>query len=414
VKSVKEKDKTLKIVKNTAFILTFLTILIVPLSSTFALQTNYSAKFEFTYDFSEDNLNTNLSTEFRINANAFGSGYDLSFSLKDTSLESAKLVIKNDAFKLSLYDNTTYGSTQDPIVLYKINSGQNGLEVEIYPIFPVKLTFFNTLNLMHAQMNFPDTLLIIGKRDNLFDAAIYYNKTFGSVNFKSEIAAQDLTHFNVKNSLLYTQISENNYRWGGTYILAGASDTSFSYSSQVINQQNMVNLWHRFGSSPSFNTYINTHFNFATLPSDLDKNTEVGLDVNFGQIYLNVKKTGVSNVTGFTPDRWGNFYFAFGSKFSLFDFSGNLGYAFGKPIHNSINTLGELFYLDVSKNFGNISLFSKYQKVIGYYEEKDFFYSEIKFTGFANGEVALRIGDGDFERKDAFKPVGGVYFSLWW
>lgn len=380
------------------------------LSSTFALQTNYSANFGFTYDFSEDTLKTSIDTGFRINASSFGSGYDLSFSLKDTSLESAKLVLKFNTLRLSLYDNTTYGSTPDPVVLYQINTGQNGLEFELYPF---KLTLFNSLDLMHIQMNFSDALLILGKRGSLFDMALYYNKNFSNINLKSEIVLQDMVHFNIKNSLFYTQISGNNYSWGVTYILAGASDTKLQYSPQVINQQNTVSLWYKLGSINSFNTYINTHFDFETISDDLAKNTEVGMDINFGQMYLNVKKSNFSNITGLMPNQWGNFYFKLGSRISFLDFNSNLGYAFGKPIHSLVNTLGELFYVDMSKNFGNISLFAKYQKIIGYYEEKDFFYSEIKFTGFSNGEVTLRIGDGDFE-KNPFTPVGGIYFNLWW
>lgn len=380
-------------------------------SISFALQTNYSANFSFTADFSQNPVVTNFGSEFRIMGSSFGSGYDLSFSLKDTNLESAKLVLKFDNFKLSLYDNQIFGTTTDPIVLYQITTGQNGLEFQ-YDNY--KLALFNSIDLMYVLGNIGDMGFIVGKRGSSIDIAASYGVKFAGMNLNVEGIVQNVTSFDVKNLVGFSLLTDQSQNWGIRYVFAGAKDTKLPYSPQTINEQNTLVLWYKFGKSPSFNIYLDTYFGFENPSKNFMDNTTVGLDVNFGQMYLNLKKIGLSDVNGLMPTDWGKFYISAGTQFSIFDFSTRIGYAFGKPIHNSVNTIGELLYGEAGRTFGNISLFAKYQKIIGYYEEKDFFYSEVKFTGFSNGEVAIRIGNGDFNGNNPFVPAGGVYFNLWW
>ncbi|MCX7654787.1 MAG: hypothetical protein N2Z58_08965 [Fervidobacterium sp.] len=377
----------------------------------FALQTNYSANFSFTVDFSQQPFSTNFGSEFRIMGSSLGTGYDLSFSLKGSNLESAKLTLKFEELKLSLYDNQIFGTTNDPIVLYQITTGQNGVEIG-YGNY--KLVLFNSLDLMYLSGNINEIVFIVGKRGNLIDTAASYNIRLSSANLKTECIIQNITSFDPKNFVGLALLYDQKQNWGVRYVFAGGKDTKLSYSPQEINEQNNLVLWYKFGNSPSFNTYLTTYFGFENPTRDLIDNSVVGLDITLGQMYLNLKKTGFSSISGLLPNNWGKFYIAAGTQFSIFDFSTKLGYGFGKPIHNSISTIGELFYIEASRNFGNISLFSKYQKIVGYYEEKDFFYSEIKFTGFSNGDVVVRVGNGDFDKDNPFKPVGGIYFNLWW
>ncbi len=369
-------------------------------STLFALQTNYSTKFSMSFNFSEEQLKTNFGSEFRITGNSFGSGYDLSFNLNGTNLESAKLVLKFDTLKLSLYDNTIFGSTNDPIGIYKIDSGKNGIEIEYSPF---KFVLFNNFDLMYISTNLSDYYIVIGKRGKIFDTALSYSSKFLNNNLKAEVAVKDIANFDVKNTFLFGQFADGSYNWGLTYEFIGSEE-----------KQNTVNLWYKFGNLPSFNTYLNTQFGTDNLTQDLLNNAKVGIDVNLNQFNLSLKKTNLTTFSGLMPTQWGEFLISFGTKFSLAEFNGSLQYTFGKPIHSSVNTIGEIFYGEIGRNFGNISLFAKYQKIIGYYEEKDFLYSEVKFTGFSFGEVKFWIGNGEFDKNNPFIPILGVEFNLWW
>lgn len=383
-----------------AKVFNILILIIFSFSTLFALQTNYSAKFSMNFDFSEEQLKTNFSSEFRMSGSSFGSGYDLSFNLNGTSLESAKLVLKFDTLKLSLYDNAIFGSTNDPIGIYKIDSGKNGIEIEFSPF---KFVLFNNVDLMYASSNLSDYYIVIGKRGKIFDIALSYSAKFLNNNLKAEIAVKDIANFDVKNSPLFCQFADGNYNWGLTYKFTGSDE-----------KQNTVNLWYKFGSLPSFNTYLNTQFGTDNFKQDLLNSAKVGIDVNLNQFNLSLKKENLTTFSGLMPTQWGDFSISLGTKFSLAEFNGSLQYTFGKPIHSSVNTIGEIFYGEIGRNFGNISLFAKYQKIIGYYEEKDFLYSEVKFTGFSSGEVKFWVGNGDFYGNNPFTPILGIEFNLWW
>lgn len=379
-------------------------------TAVFAFQTNYSAEFKFEYDFSKEPFETFFSTDFRIAGSTFGS-YDLSFSLKGTSLESAKLLLKLDNAKLVLYNNTVFGTTNDPLVLYKISDGKNGIELQ-YGDY--KIVLFQNLDLYYLSAKLNNFFFIVGKRGSIFDVANFAAFDLSHLILTTEIVSQDIGNFSIKNAVMLFNLAEKTNNYGIRYILSGATNTSLPYSPQVLSAQNTLSAWYKFGSNPFFNTYLSTHFNFDEIMNDLEKNTKLGIDISIGAAYANFEKSGLSNIFAFAPSEWGNFLVKIGTGFSLFDFSGRVEYSFGKPIHNSINTLGEIFYGEIGKSFGNISLFGKYQKIIGYYEEKDFFYSEVKFTGFSNSEVRLHIGNGDFYGNNPFKPSGGIYFRLWW
>ncbi|MFN6992407.1 MAG: hypothetical protein ACK4MM_06780, partial [Fervidobacterium sp.] len=302
---------------------------------------------------------------------------------------------KLEDIKFSFYNNIAFGTTNDPIVLYRISDGKNGIELESGTY---KIALFENLELAYLSANINNYSIILGKRGNLFDLAGFANFNLPVLNINIELVSQNIGNFDVKNMVFFVSLSEKTNNLGVRYTLAGASNTALVYSPQVIQAQNNLISWFKFGDSTLVNSYLNTYFNFDTLVNDFLNNTEIGLDIstkiNTGSLYLNLKKYGFSNISGLMPNEWGEFQIKVGTNFSLFDFSTRLEYLFGKPIHNSVNTIGELFYGELGKAFGNISFFVKYQKIIGYYEEKDFLYSELKFTGFSNGEVALRVGNG--------------------
>ncbi|MGQ9855653.1 MAG: hypothetical protein ACUVQF_02880 [Fervidobacterium sp.] len=384
------------------------------MASVFALQSTFSANFSLGIDFSNgfNALTSSISTEFRMNPSAFGRDFDFSASLKNSDLESAKLSLKINNIKMNLYKNVGFITTNDPVVLYKIDGGRDGIDINS-AIGKLLLSG----EVMYLELPVPAVQnhnLIFGKRSNKFDVAFSgYQKLVG-LNLNYELIQQDVLNFETKNSFLFFSVAEGNYNWGVRYILAGAPDSRLVLSPTYVSNQNVVSAWYKFGTSPAFNTYVNTNFDFENTVEDLLNNSEAVIDVSYGGLFVNLKKTGFSDITGMMPTEWGKFMVTFGNTFSLMDFSGKASYSFGKPIHTSVNTIGEIYYVELGRSFGNISTFAKYQKIIGYYEEKDFFYGELKFTGFQNAQVSLQIGNGDFAGDNPFKPVFGININTWW
>ncbi|WP_448377376.1 hypothetical protein [Fervidobacterium sp.] len=393
-------------------LLLVLIILTFILSSLLALQTNFSVNFSLQYDLSDEKPKGSISTEFRMNPSAFGREYDLSVSLKNADLESARLSLKMEGFKVELYKNISFVKTSDPVILYKIDSGRDGLN-----ILTSDAKFVFSGDVMYAEAKIPylqGMNLIVGKRNDKFDAAIHGFQKVAGLNVNYELIQQDLKDFNTKNAVALLSVAENNYNWGIRYLLAGATNTSLALSPQYIGNQNTFSAWYKFGSQPAFNTYVNTNFSFEKFSDDVLKNTEVGMDVNYGGAFVSLKKTGFADVTGAMPTEWGKFNISLGTTFSFMNFSGKFAYSFGKPAHNVVNTIGEVYYLELGRSFGNMNLFAKYQKIIGYYEEKDFFFGELKFTGFQNADFAIQLGNGDFAGDNPFKPVVAFKINAWW
>lgn len=387
-------------------------ILTFILSSLFALQTNFSTSFSLQYDFSGETPSVAFSSEFRMNPSAFGRDFDLSISLKDTNLESAKLSLKIENVKLNLYKNISFIKTTDPLVLYMIDSGRDGIDIHVAG---TRFVFSGDVMYVDTKVPFVQGVgLIVGKRNEKFDTALYGFQKISGLNVNYEFALQDVTNFDMENSVAMVSVAEGNYKWGVRYLLAGATNTSLALSPQYITNQNIVSAWYKFGSQPAFNTYVNTNFSFEKFSDDVLKNTEVGMDVNYGGAFVSLKKTGLADVSGIMPTEWGKFNISFGSMFNFMNFSGKFAYSFGKPAHNVVNTIGEVYYLELGRSFGNMNLFAKYQKIIGYYEEKDFFFGELKFTGFQNADFAIQLGNGDFAGDNPFKPVVAFKINAWW
>jgi len=399
-------------VRNQKLNLTFLILISFTVTSLFAFQSNFSAGFSLQYDFSNEQSIASLSTEFRMNHSVFGKDFDLSLSMKNADLESAKLSLKLFGITTNLYKNVLFIKTTDPVILYKVDSGRDGMDIQLSNI---KVLFSGDVMYVDTKLTFVQRIgFIVGKRSDKFDAAIYGLQKFGGLNVNYELIQQDLTKFDIKNSVGMVSVAEGNYNWGVRYLLAGATNTTLALSPQYISNQNIVSAWYKFGSQPAFSTYVNTNFSFEKFSDDALKNTEVGMDINYSGAFVNLKKTGFADVTGAMPTEWGKFNVSLGTTFSFMNFSGKFAYSFGKPAHNVVNTIGEVYYVELGRSFGNMNLFGKYQKIIGYYEEKDFFFGELKFTGFQNADFAIQLGNGDFAGDNPFKPVVAFKINAWW
>lgn len=380
-------------------------------ASLFSFSTNYSAKFTYSTDFSQQQSNTSLSTEFYINGSSFDSNYDLSFALTGTSINSSKLAFKFDPFALVVYKNQIYGTSGDQIILYQISDGQNGVSIHYTPL---SVYMFNSLDLMYAQYGLSNGNILMGKRGSNFDGAIDFSNTFGNFRLATEFVWQNVNKFDFTDAVCLVLLSDANSNWGIRYVVTPSTTKYLAFSPQTLGNNDIINAWYKIPGKLSINSYVNTRFDFDNVGDNLYDNTEVGVDLNYSNVSLSLKKTGLSDVSGIMPDEWGKFAIGTSYSFTMLGFNGKLAYSFGKPAHNTIATLGEVFYVELGKSFGNTSVFGKYQKIIGYYEERDALYMEIKFAGFDNGQVTLSLGNTDFYNVNTFKPILNIEFSLWW
>lgn len=377
----------------------------------FSLSTNSSVRFTLTLDFQNEEPTQSLETEFNLNASAMSSGVDLSFGLIDGSLNTVRVSFKINEVTLDLYKNQIFGSSSDPLVLYSIRDGQDGLSIRFGAL---DLFAFNTLDLMYAQYGYSNGVLIVGKHGNKFDAAVSFGTNLWDLNLSFEAAWQDFGSLNTNNTVFLISVAGKSFNWGIRYLLSPSSELKLSYSPQLLGSNNITSLWYKFDLfGARFNTYLNTRFNFDEPLAGLVKNSELGLDVTFGDFTAYVRKNGFDDIISIAPTEWGKFSTGFSYSFSLFEGRGKFAYLFGKPAHNTVFTLGEVFYVEYGRSFGNVHLFAKYQKIIGYYEEPGTFFLEAKITGLGNAEAKFWLGNGDFYNNNTFKPVVGVQFGVW-
>lgn len=378
----------------------------------FALSTNTFTKFRIIVNFPEDGISQSLETEFGLNGSAAGRGFDLSFALSGTGLSGARIGFKFDEFTLNFYRNQRFGTTNDPLILYRIDSGQDGVSLKLGSF---SANLFNTLPLMYVSYEHPFGVLILGKRNDKFDIAASLGLEVPGVKFIGEAVWQDFASFDSNNTVYLLTLAEGGFTWGIRYVLAPSKNLSLAYSPQGLGANNILSAWYKFDVlGARFNTYANSRFNFDAVVDGLMKNSELGVDVSLADLTFWAKKKGFDNVSGPMPNEWGDFSLGLSYGFSIFDGKAKVSYSFGKPAHGTISTLGEVFYGEFGRSFGNVHVFGKYQKIIGYYEEKDTAYGEVKFTGFGNAEVKFWLGNGDFSSVNTFRPVAGVEFSLWW
>lgn len=377
-----------------------------------ALTTNTFTKFRLVVDFREDGVSQSLETEFGLNGSTIGKEFDLSFSLQGTRLSSSKVGFKLGELALDFYKNQRFGTSNDPLVLYKVDGGHDGLSVKI-GTFSAHL--FNTLPLMFLSFEYPLGVLLLGKRNENFDVAGSFGLELSGVRFIGEVAWQDFTAFDVNNTVYLLMLTEGGLTWGVRYVVTPLKTLSLAYSPQSLGINNILTAWYKFQVLDArFNTYVNSKFNFDAVISEMIKNSELGIDVSLGELGLWAKKRGLDSVTGVMPNEWGDFSIGLSYGFPLFDGKARVVYSFGKPAHGTVSTLGEVFYGEFARSFGNVHVFGKYQKIIGYYEERETAYGEVKFTGFGNAEVKVWIGNGDFNTANTFRPITGIEFNLWW
>lgn len=385
----------------------FLLVLIASISFSY-ISPSYSFRFSFTSDFSNDYPvlvpSYYVATDFGMNGSLMGSDFSGSFSLKGTELDSLELDFSKEEFGLNIYKNRIFGGTSDYLGLYKFNMGSDGLMVKLYNLY---FFAYNSLNLNYLKYEGTNKMFIIGLHDNIKDYLVQFNiPTF--VNILFEFLYTDYNAFSLEKSVLQLGLTDKDWKWGIKYTFSGSEVSLPGYTNVNTSNRHLSNIWYNFtNGSVWFNLKSDAN------GENIKNLSEFGANYDFSLFSLSFSKTGFEQF-GLTPDLWGIFNITINYPFNFMGINGKFSYSFGSPAHNTVGTLGEVYYVEFSKNFGDLSVFGKIQRIVGVYEKRNTAYFEVKIPGFQNGEVKLIVGNGDFYNVNTFKKIISLEFNTWW
>ncbi|QTA38081.1 hypothetical protein JYK00_00590 [Thermosipho ferrireducens] len=395
-------------------------IFLVSLTVMASFSPSFSLKVTFTLDYTNDYpVITPVyywTNEFWISGNIFEKDYDLSFSLKDNQINSAKIAISQYDSKITIFKNQKEGSTGDWLSLYIIDypyvdSGQDGV---YFNYSGLNVVLFNTLDLRYLQFRGSSFSTFFGKRGSLWDFYLDYYLKFSNFNVIGEVVQtgilSDFSNLSIEKMVFLGGIVEKNWNSGIKYVFFG-NNVEMPYSPTSFESSHNLDIWSKMGN---FTVALKPHFDIDTIVDDFIKRTEIFVDFSNDSIFINLFKKGIEFDDIANPTTWGEFSVTFGTNYSLFGFNGKLSYTFGNPAHNTVRTIGDVYYLELSKSIGNITLFTKFQRIVGYYETRNTFYGELKFTGFSSGELIVKVGNDDFYNVNNFKKVVNIEFNTWW
>ncbi|MDK2886860.1 MAG: hypothetical protein PWP54_1438 [Thermosipho sp. (in: thermotogales)] len=387
----------------------FLIFLFLITTFSFAyISPSYSFKFSITADFSNDYPvlipSYYTSTGFWMNSSVMGSDFTGSFSMSGPNLDSVELNFSKDKFGLNIYKNRIFGGTNDYLGLYKFDIGSDGLMMKFSNLY---FFAYNSLNLNYLKYEGNNKLFIFGIRGNKRDYLVEFNIPV-FVNLIFEGIYTDYDTFSFEKSVFQLGLTERDWKWGIKYTFGGSEVSLPDFTNVNVSNRHLANLWYNFKNG---SIWLN-------LKSDEDGQnvaglSEIGLNYDFSLFSFSISKTGFEQI-GLTPDNWGSFNISLNYPYDLFGIKGKITYSFGSPAHNTIGTLGEVYYIEFSKNLGPLSLFGKAQRIVGIYEKRNTAYFEIKLPGFKNGEIKLSVGNGDFYNVNTFKKIISLEFNTWW
>ncbi|MBB6062712.1 hypothetical protein HNP65_001164 [Thermosipho japonicus] len=369
---------------------------------------SYSFKFTFVADFTNDFPtflpSYNTYTEFWTNLSGLGSDFSATFSLKDDRLDSAEVNFYKDNFGINVYKNRVFGETDDLLGLYKFDMGSDGFVASysnfyFYSFNSLKLNYFK-----YASNNFK---LLYSLRDNVKDYMLEFTLQKG-LNYLFEAVYTDYSDYSFEKSILQVGLSEKDWKWGVKITFSGSNVLLADYTNISLENRYVVNIWYNMQKGT-----IWTNLKSDKNGDNFLKYSNAGLSYDFSAFSISFSKDGFDEF-GLTPDKWGDFNVSVNVPFNLFDINGKLSYSFGKPAHNTVGTLGEVYYLELSKRIGMFNLFGKIQRINGVYEKRATAYFELKSNAFSNGELKIMVGNGDFYNVNTFKKIVSVEFNTWW
>ncbi len=374
-----------------------LLIIIIAISTvTLSADLSGSIKIGTSWNF-EELSNPTFYTELWLNANFSDLETSGSFSLKDSWIDSFEVSFLSKFYSISLYKNRIFFNTDDYLGLYHTDSGNDGFAIKSEHLSGYIVSSLGFVYLK-ATVN-PWFKSYFGVRKDRRDIALQlsYNENF---NIFAEGA---YTITSEASSGIYYLIGINGNNWGGKYY-GGSNEYLPEYTLIDNTYTNRMNLWFNW-SDMSFWSNLDL--------SALYSNTEIGTRYSKGDFWVELSKKGFENIS-YNPREIGEFHMAFGTNYSIFGFSGKVSYSFGKPAHNTVRTIGEVYYGEVSRAFRNFQFFAKLQYIIGLYERRFDIYSEVKFPSTGNYEVKLKLGNDDFYHYNTFAPILTFEVNSWW
>jgi len=151
---------------------------------------------------------------------------------------------------------------------------------------------FNSLDLMYAQYNLNNGNILVGKRGSNFDGAIDLSNTFGNFRLVTEFVWQNVNKFDFSDTVYLVILSDVNSNWGVRYVLAPSTTKYLAFSPQTLGNNSIINAWYKIPGKVNLNSYVNTKFNFDNVEDNLYGNTEVGVDLNYSDVSLSLKRQG--------------------------------------------------------------------------------------------------------------------------
>ncbi|WP_233186229.1 hypothetical protein [Thermotoga sp. KOL6] len=376
-------------------VLSFTSLVIFLFSLSFAFSPSDSLKIGYNYD-----LDSQVGSSY---SELYLSGSNLSgeFTTKDLRLDSGYIKLDTDTMDLSAYYNRVFGSTGDWLGVYNISSGRNGIELQAFGFRAVTTGDVLYLQYRGNISNFFFSTML-GKRNTVND--VYFDFSWEpNLRYFGELGASYLEKADVNNLFYMVGVSTSDWKHG-IRITGVGSETHLDYCSFVndysIKGDTLVNLWTTLGD---FKLWFDYKWK--------DQIPKYGLEYSKGDVWFKVWKQG----TRIDADilNWDDFKLEVGKNFNFIGFNGKVSYSFGKPAHDSTTSLGEVFYAELSRSFGNMNFFAKWQYLNTLYTEAYTAYYELKLSS-GNSEFKLALGDGDFSNNVNFVKKFTFEFSTWW
>ena len=246
-----------------------------------------------------------------------------------------------------------------------------------------------------ASYDIKDNYLIFGGiRGELGEFSYNFNTTYIADDFNKEYSPDSLSEN------IYLETSYKNVRL--------TNKLELDFGEDIYIDRLRTNLYVN-----NFELYVSPDFDgsfsdFNIDGSEMSVTYSHDLSIPFFTWYkISVYKQG-------TEDDWTDirhykpFRIYLEGNYKALGFSGNMKYIFGNPVSDEFfQAFGELYYIDISRNFNQFSVMGKLQYIQGIVEKRFTAYAEVGYN-LPNGNIKFYVGDGDFENSLQFKRQIGV------
>ena len=373
-----------------------LSVLIIS-SLMFATISGGNLKIGVYYDFSSNSYGT--FSELRMRLSSAGSDFSGSAFLKNENIEAFSFTFGNDFLSFGVYKgDKSFPNTDDHLLLYNFSSEAFGQDGFTFKIWNVKGVFLVSNDLQYIAGHFGPVKILVGDRKDERDYMVDFSMNTGS-NIFGEVV---YTTSESSDGIYYhAGIASSDWKFGLKYY--GGNDPLLPRFTKIDPSfTNIVSGWY---SAENITTWINLSL------SNLVDESSVGLKIG-NKTWIDLYKKGFSSVS-IDPRKIGEFHISVGGTFGFLGFNGKFSYTFGKPAHNTVRTIGDVYYIEMGRSFGNLGVFFKLQYIVGYYERRFTAYGELKLS-VRNGELKLTFGNGDFYNVNTLQRVLNLEANVWW